>query len=79
MYIAVILLQIVIVSPGTHLVKNDESQSRTIESQLKKTMSSLDFCNHTFTLRTDSKTLYYSLLKYKINILLLLQSTTTTK
>ena len=32
---AVILLQIVIVSPGTHFVKNDESQSRTSESQLK--------------------------------------------
>ena len=30
------LLQIVMVSPGTHLVKNHEYQSRTIESQLKK-------------------------------------------
>ena len=29
----VILLQIVMVSPGTRLVKNHESQSRTIESQ----------------------------------------------
>ena len=29
---AVILLQIVMVSPGTHLVKNRESQSRTNES-----------------------------------------------
>ena len=34
--LAVILLQIVMVSPGTHLVKNHESQSRTNESQLKK-------------------------------------------
>ena len=33
---SVILLQIVIVSPGTHLVKNCESQSRTIESEFKK-------------------------------------------
>ena len=33
--IAVILLQIVTVSPWTHLVKNHESQSRTNESQLK--------------------------------------------
>ena len=33
---AVILLQIVVVSPWTHLVKNHESQSRTTESQLKK-------------------------------------------
>ena len=32
----VILLQIVMVSPRTHLVKNHESQSRTIESQFKK-------------------------------------------
>ena len=32
----VILLQIVMVSPGTHLVKNHESQSRTKKSQLKK-------------------------------------------
>ena len=34
-YIAVILLQIVMVSPGTHLVKNHESLSITNESQLK--------------------------------------------
>ena len=32
----VILLEIVMLSPGTHLVKNHESQSRTIESQLEK-------------------------------------------
>ena len=31
-----ILLQIVMVSPGTHLVKNHEFQSRTNETQLKK-------------------------------------------
>ena len=31
-----ILLQIVMVSAGTHLVKNHESLSRTNESQLKK-------------------------------------------
>ena len=28
------------VSPGTHVVKNNESQSRTNESQLKKTNNS---------------------------------------
>ena len=33
-YLSVSLL--VLVSPGTHLVKNQESQSRTNESQLKK-------------------------------------------
>ena len=32
----VILLQNVMVSLGTHLVKNHESQSRTNESQLEK-------------------------------------------
>ena len=30
---SVILLEIVMVSPGTHLVKNPESQTRTSESQ----------------------------------------------
>ena len=34
--LSVILLQIVMVSPGTHLVKNFESHSRNIESQFKK-------------------------------------------
>ena len=33
---AVILLQIVMVSPGTHFVKNHESQSRSNESRSKK-------------------------------------------
>ena len=33
----VILLQIAMVGPGTHLVKNREFQSRTNETQLKKT------------------------------------------
>ena len=33
---AVILLQIVMVGPGTHLVKNHKSLSITNESQLKK-------------------------------------------
>ena len=33
--LAVILLHIVMVSPGTHLVKNHESQSRKTESQFK--------------------------------------------
>ena len=35
-----ILLEIVTVSPGTHLVKKHESHSRTLETQLKKTTSS---------------------------------------
>ena len=36
---SVILLQIVMMSHGSHLEKNHESQSRTNESQLKKKMS----------------------------------------
>ena len=49
--ITVILLQLVMVCLGTHLAKNHESQSRTIEFQFKKTMSpKLNFwgplCNH---------------------------------
>ena len=60
---AVILLQIVMVSLETHLVKNHESQSRTNESQFKKTKSSKLkmlglFCNQRVNLKTDRKTLY---------------------
>ena len=65
---AMILLQIAMVSPaGTHLVKNHESQSRTSESQLKRTNLKLKMlgplCNQTVNLKTDSKTLYHSILK----------------
>ena len=38
-YFPVILLQIVMVSPGTRVVKNRESLSITIEYQFKKTES----------------------------------------
>ena len=65
-----ILLEKVIVSLGTHLVKNHESQSATSESQLKKPTSLKlkmlgPLCIQTVNLKTDSKTLYYSLLKLK--------------
>ena len=57
------------VRPGTHLVKNHESQSRTSESQLKKTSPKLKMlgplCDQTVNLKSDSKTLYYSTLKLK--------------
>ena len=64
------MLQIVMVSPGTHLVKNHESLSITNESQFKKTRSSKlkmlePFCDQTVNLETDAKTLYYSLLRLK--------------
>ena len=56
-------------SPGTHLVRNHESLSRTNESQFKKTSPKLKmlgpFCNQTVNLKTDPKTLYYSILKFK--------------
>ena len=64
--IAVILIQIVMVSPGTDLVKN----SITNESQFKKSRSPKlkilgPLSNQIVKLETDAKTLYYSLLKLK--------------
>ena len=64
-----ILLQIVLVSPETHLVKNHESLS-TNASQSKNTRGRKlkmlgPLCNQTVNLETDSKALYYSLLKLK--------------
>ena len=67
-YIAVILLQIVTVSPWTCLVKNHESLSRTNESQLKtmrrhwKCLGLYVTYYQTLNLKTDSKALYYSVL-----------------
>ena len=56
------------VSPGTYLVKNHESQSRTSEPPFKKTSPKLKMlgplCNQTVDLRTDSKTLYYGIQKF---------------
>ena len=62
-----ILLQIVMVSPGTHLVKNHDSQSRTNgpSSKLQGVMLGPNLCNQTVNLDIDAKTLYYSLLKLK--------------
>ena len=66
-----IWLQIVRVSPRTHLLKNHESQTRTNESPLKKRKNESEienawaFCNQTVNLKTDSKTLYYRILKLK--------------
>ena len=37
--IVVILLQIAMVGPGTHVVRNHEFQSKTNETQLKKNVS----------------------------------------
>ena len=56
------------VSPGSHLVKNHESLSIANESQLKKIQKLKmlgPLCNRTVNLKTDSKTLYYSILNLK--------------
>ena len=55
-----ILLQIVMVSPGIQFMKNHESQFK------KEIKSPWVFCNHIVNLKTDSKTLYFSLLKYTV-------------
>ena len=61
-YDPVILLQIVMVSPrGTHLVKNHESQLKKTSPKLKMIGP---LCHQTVNQKTDSKTLYYSMLKY---------------
>ena len=62
----VILLQIVMVSPGTH-----ESLSRTNESSLKKKWVQNckmlgPLCNQTVSLNTDSKTLFFQYTEIKI-------------
>ena len=69
---SVILLQIVMVSPGNHLVKIHQSQSRTSESQLKKNESEIEnawpepLCIQTVNPKTDSQTLHYSITEIKI-------------
>ena len=56
-----------LVSPGTHLVKTHESQSRNSESPFKKKNDSEienagPLVNQAVDLKTDSKTLYYCIL-----------------
>ena len=65
-----ILLQIVMVSPKTHLVKIHEFQVQNQWVLVKKKMSLKlkmlgPLRDHTVNLKTDSKTVYYSLLKLK--------------
>ena len=63
-----ILLQIVMMCPRFHLVKNHEVQSITNESQFKKKGVMLGpLCNQTVKLEADAKTLNYCLLKLKYN------------
>ena len=57
------------VSPGTHLMKNHETMSITIESLLKTTRGhKLKLRNQTVDLETDDKTLCCSLLKLKYRL-----------
>ena len=75
--LAVISLQIVMVSPGTHLGKNHESQSRITETQFTKQWVPGSFVTTHLIWRQTLKlciTIYWSK-----NILPLLQSTTKTK
>ena len=57
-----------LVSPGTHLVKTHESQSRNSESPFKKKKNYSEIenagplVNQAVDLKTDSKTLYYCIL-----------------
>ena len=72
-YIQWFWLQIVMVSPGSHLVKNIESHSRDIKSQIKKIYVCNWKCLGLCVTRqliwlislTDSKTLYYCSTKSK--------------
>ena len=59
---SMILSQIVIVSPGTDLVKHHDSQSRTNDSQLKKQLSPKlkmlgPLCSQTVNLKIESKSI----------------------
>ena len=71
---SVILLQIVMVCPGTHPVRNHEPLYTTNDSPLKKKNKQTKspklkmlgpLCNQTVNLKTDTKTLYYSFPKLK--------------
>jgi len=60
------LVTIVLVSPEAHLVKNPEtSQSRAKSHKNPKLKMLWPLCNQTVNLETDSKSLYYSILKLK--------------
>ena len=59
---SVILLQIVMVCPGTHPVRNDESLYTTNDSWGLHVTRIIPLI---VNLETDAKTLYYSLLKLK--------------
>ena len=68
------------VSPGTHLAKNHESQSRAIESHNSKTRIPGSLCNHRVNLLRHTPKLGITVYWFKNNnILLVLSSTTKTE
>ena len=74
------------VSPGTHLVQNHQSQSRTCDRvPVKKNESKMEnvwafmYQPQTVNLKTHSKTLYYSILKLKYSSSILKQKSTKAK
>ena len=72
-YSDLLVTNVVVVSPGTHLIKNHETMSITNELLLKTTrghkLKVLEpSCNQTLNLETDDKTLYCRLLKLKYRL-----------
>ena len=72
-YSDLLVTNLVVVSPGTHLIKNHETMSITNELLLKTTrghkLKVLEpSCNQTLNLETDDKTLYCRLLKLKYRL-----------
>ena len=71
-FTTVILLQIVMVSPGTHRVKfmSPSPQPMSPRSSKKGVMLG-PLCNQIINLEADAKTLYYRLLKLKYSAIYL--------
>ena len=78
-WLTVNLLQMVMVSPRTHLVKNFESQSRTNESQFKKKKKESETENAWGYRLQNSVLQCHSILKLKIIIIVLLFKSTRLK
>ena len=58
------------VSPGTHFIKIMSPSLEPLRAEVKKTMNPKlkmlwPLCNQTINLKTDSRTLYYSIVKLK--------------
>ena len=60
-----ILFQIGMGSPGLILWKIMSPSSKKRDSEIENALGGAPLCNQTVNLKTDSKTLYYSLLEFK--------------